>query len=145
MNSRGSSPLLMVMMLLLAGGAVLQINGTLLMSNTVRINDEYQALQGFSDAQSSLAYGLQLRWPQQNGWQCRQLPPPGGRSCLYRQGPQQGILRGESPNGEKVLWRRVSWLADTDDDQEESGRIQALPAGWSDLCPLADERLCRPV
>lgn len=58
MNAQGSSPLLMVMLLLLTGGLVLQISDKLLTAGTARIGDEYLYMQAFSEAQSSLARWL---------------------------------------------------------------------------------------
>lgn len=137
MKQRGSSPLLIVVLLLLTGSLLLQASERILRAGMPGGIDEYHYLQDFCQASSSLAWGLQQRWADREGWQCRQSPEEGWRSCLLWQTRERGVLRGQSANGETLLWRWVQ------PQNAERSALMAIPAGWSDLCPLPDERECR--
>ena len=137
MKQRGSSPLLVVVLLLLAGSLLLQASERILRAGMPGGIDEYHYLQGFFQASSSLAWGLQQQWGEREGWQCQQSPEDNWRSCLLWHTRERGLLRGQSANGEILLWRWVQPATAL------PSLVNALPAGWSDLCPLPDERQCR--
>ncbi|WP_294910582.1 DUF2509 family protein [Tatumella sp. UBA2305] len=136
MNRRGSSPLLMVMGLLLSGIILLHGSARLLENSMAGIADETVYLRDFYQAQSALQWGLSRQWPRAAGWQCQSPGSREWRSCLLWQTADTALLLGQSANGEKNLWRQVA-TANT-----AGGKVVAVPAGWTDLCPLPDEALC---
>nr|WP_256441138.1 MULTISPECIES: DUF2509 family protein [unclassified Tatumella] len=126
----------MVLILLLSGTLLLHSSARLLTRGMAGAADESQYLQDFYQAQSSLAWGERQSWPDNNGWQCRRVPVAGGYSCLLWQTADSGLLLGQSRNAEKQIWRIIR-RAFPDQPQ-----IMAVAGGWTDLCPLADEKRC---
>ncbi len=126
----------MVMVLLLSGIILLHGSARLLENSMAGIADETVYLRDFYQAQSALQWGLLRQWPAANGWQCQSPVSREWQSCLLWQAPDTGILQGMSASGEKSLWR---WVVAA---KAGSQNVVAVPAGWTDLCPLPDEALC---
>ncbi|ARU96037.1 hypothetical protein A7K99_04500 [Tatumella citrea] len=126
----------MVMVLLLSGIMLLHGSARLLEQSMAGIADETAYLRDFYQAQSALQWGLLRQWPSANGWQCQSPATQDWQSCLLWQTPETALLLGMSASGEKSLWRQVV--------ASKNGRqtVVAVPAGWTDLCPLPDETLC---
>lgn len=129
----------MVLLILLAGAALLHATRQQLDGALALVADERQFLLEHHQALSALAWGARLAWPPRQGWQCQRQPQFGWHACLLRQDNGAALLRGagSAAVGEALaLWQ---WLT-----PGEAGRWQARPQGWLDYCPLALSARCQP-
>jgi len=139
------------------GGAVLGMTIMLVMLATLMLHamqrqldlslslvaDEQQHVRDFHQAQSALNWGLQQAWPQVSGWTCRTQVEYQWRACLLHQEDAQALLFGEPaaqqallPGDDVPALRLWHWV------RTNGNRLDALPGGWIDYCPLSPAQAC---
>ncbi len=137
---RGSVALSLMMTILLLGlGAVM---GVQLQTHRWQkvIHNEFLYLKAFHQAESSLAWGLTLRWRGIDG-ECRCQPDDRLRVCLGDSGRAGNwVLAGEGQQdgqGQALqLFRLVRLRAGPDETGNSEGyRLSAISAGWLDYFP----------
>jgi hypothetical protein len=132
-KQQGSGALGMVLMILVMGGISLNASRQMLTQGMALVADEQHFIQQFWQAQSALQWGSSLNWPASAELICQQEHSQGWRSCLRRGSNGQALLKGEASGSEMALWQ---WVA------TQGSRIEALPHGWIDFCPLAKAEQC---
>ncbi|MBP2168105.1 hypothetical protein J2125_001297 [Erwinia toletana] len=140
-QQQGSGVLSMVVMILLLGTALLHATRQQLAASLSLVAHERRHIIDFYAAQGALAWGSQLLWSENSGWQCQTEPQQQWRACLNDANAQRGLLRGEHLNDAGpalTLWRWVQ------PDAAVQGRVLPLAHGWIDFCPLNDAAECDP-
>ncbi|SLM64166.1 MULTISPECIES: YgdB family protein [Dickeya] len=146
--------LVMVVGLLLLSGLQRQLDSQLKLGI-----DEQRFWQAFNLAMSSLNWGMSLRWPPDNEWQCQSMAARALSACLHIPKSQpvaddnrlaasgnsrMGLLRGEGRlDGSAeplVVYHRVAVQI-----QHSAVQIQPLVGGWLDVCPESEESVCAPA
>lgn len=135
-QQQGGGALIMVIILLALSAALLNATRKQLDDGLGRVNDERHYLQQTTQARSALSWGTQQAWPNRQGWQCQRENAEGWRSCLTAVNNQRELLRGDS--GPDTL-AQYQWVA-----RVGASSLKALPHGWLDYCPLAEEEGCHP-
>ncbi|RPE03457.1 DUF2509 family protein [Candidatus Pantoea deserta] len=134
MNERGNSALGVVLVVLLTGSLTLHASRERLAQSLSLVADERHHIRDFWAAQSALQWGLALSWPEALTPRCQQEPQQGWRSCLQRVNDERLLLSGRAAQSDLALWR---WVA------IRGRRLEPLPHGWIDYCPLAQANRCR--
>lgn len=130
-TQRGSGALVAVMIVLLMGTLMLHATRRQLSDTMSLVGDEQRYFQQFTGAMSALAWGVRLRWPTAERWQCQHQAEYHWRACIQ---PALLLLRADSGPGTLALWR---WVR-----PGEKGAIVPQPNGWLDFCPLAGGEAC---
>lgn len=126
----------MVIILLALSAALLNATRKQLDDGLSRVHDEREYLQQTAQARSALRWGARIKWPKIQGWHCQLEDSKGWRSCLAAVDDQRELLRGDSGPGTIAHYQwgvRVGAVS-----------VKAVPHGWLDYCPLAEEEGCHP-
>lgn len=135
-QQQGGGALIMVIILLALSAALLNATRKQLDDGLSRVNDERQFLQRTVQARSALSWGARQAWPVAPGWQCQRENTRGWRSCLLSVNEQRELLLGDSGPGTLAQYQ---WVA-----RQQVMSLKALPHGWLDYCPQAEEEGCHP-
>ncbi|WPU23840.1 YgdB family protein [Cedecea neteri] len=136
-QEKGSSSLLMVLMLLAVGSLMLSGLSRQLGAQRFEVAAEIQFIKNQTGARSALAWGEKQSWRLQKAWQCQTEPRNHWQACLRLTDKGEALLAasGVISGGTLpiTLWR---WGV------LQKGRLVASEQGWLDFCPLLNEELC---
>ncbi len=132
-RQRGMSSLSLVLLLLLLGSLMLHGLNMQLSSHLWRVSSENQAVRDSAVLHSAMERARQQSWLATTALRCQPVDEPDVRSCVRIFKDNSALLIVVGAN--TALWQR---------GQVEGDRVQFLPHGWSDFCPLKEEALCLP-
>lgn len=141
MRQQGGGALGMVVVILLAGSALLHSTCKQLETSLSLLVDEKQYLRDFYAAQAALAWGSKLTWSVHYGWQCQTERQHRWRVCLHNTRKDPVLMRGEhlrETHPSLVLWRWMRSVA----GQHQT--MRPVAHGWIDVCPMTELSDCEP-
>lgn len=130
-RQQGMSSLSLVLLLLVLGSLLLSGLNQQLSSHIWRVNQESQGLQRMAESQSAMVWGQRQRWSALPELQCLQHEVQPWRVCLRVFSDSAIFIAG---NQHAQLWRLA---------KVAGGKVDFLPHGWSDFCPLKEPALCQ--
>ncbi|WP_312741749.1 DUF2509 family protein [Cedecea neteri] len=137
-QEKGSTSLLMVLMLLAVGSLMLSGLSRQLSAQRFEVAAEIQFIKNQTAARSALAWGEKQRWQPQRTWQCQFESLNQWHTCLYLTDKGEALLAASGsvagPMLPFTLWR---WGV------LQGNKLVASAQGWLDFCPLLDDDLCK--
>lgn len=101
------------------------------------VGSEVGFIKQYAQALSAQAWGSQLSWQPQLGWQCQQEPEKGWQACVVSDAKNEVLMAARGmfpgPAAPLTLWR---W------GRIEHSQWLSAPHGWLDFCPLAEVSQC---
>ncbi|ATF91197.1 Protein of uncharacterised function (DUF2509) [Cedecea neteri] len=135
---KGSTSLLMVLMLLAVGSLMLSGLSRQLSAQSLEVAAEIQFIKNQTVARSALAWGEKQSWQALKAWQCQIEPRNHWQACLHLTDKGEALLAASGSISESALpftlWR---W------GLLQGNRLVVSEQGWLDFCPLLDDDLCK--
>ncbi|MCD1125109.1 YgdB family protein [Jinshanibacter sp. LJY008] len=146
-NQQGYSTIVMVMLLMLFGTLMLKGQSDQLLVQVKIYADERRYFHAYHQALSSLSWALSQRWLALNReWQCKKAENHQLSSCIRPLNNTEILIRGEGNMGSNQPLLVLFQLAGRFDNQSsgEGIKLQPLPHGRIDFCPLKVPAECTP-
>lgn len=137
-QEKGSTSLVMVLMLLAVGSLMLSGLSRQLSAQRLEVAAEIQFIKNQTAARSALAWGEKQSWQAQKAWQCQTEPRNHWHACLHLTDKGEALLAASGAISAGalpfILWR---WGV------LQGSKLVASSQGWLDFCPLLDDELCQ--